>query len=232
MLTKKCIYCNKEKPKTEFSLEHIIPRSLGGAQAHDLFKTTLVCRCCNNTVGLFVDAPLVKNFFHLNDSAESALYYIDLENPKPLPLRYMGIFQDLTSDPEFTCELWLGPHGGLVYHRRLKADPRYDMIAGGNPIDNKKFGGEVYIFAQHSDKYWNTVLLLSVKESFKYAKRISGNIELPNEHNYFQKPTADELEFLKKLSDIQGMEHQGNLPIQLGFEERFLCKFALGGRCK
>lgn len=150
MLTKKCIYCNKEKPKTEFSLEHIIPRSLGGAQAHDLFKTTLVCRCCNNTVGLFVDAPLVKNFFHLNDSAESALY-------------------------------------------------------------------------------WNTVLLLSVKESFKYAKRISGNIELPNEHNYFQKPTADELEFLKKLSDIQGMEHQGNLPIQLGFEERFLCKFALGG---
>lgn len=223
-----CIYCNSEKPENEFSLEHIFPQSLGGAQASDFFKTRHVCQRCNSIMGMFVDAPLVKNFFSQNDMAENALYYIDLNKPRPLPLRYMGVHQGLVSDPNLTCELWMGPHGGLVYHRRLKADSRYDTIAGGNPIDNKKFGGEVYIFAQHSDEYWNLVLLQSVMKSFKSAKRISGNVDLPNDDNYFHEPTSDEDEFLSNLKDAQGKVHKGSLAIQIGFEQRFLCKFALG----
>ncbi len=227
-MSKICIFCNTEKAENEFSLEHIFPQSLGGAQASDLFKTRHVCQRCNSIMGLFVDAPLVKNFFSQNDMAESALYYIDLAKPRPLPLRYMGIHQSLVSDPNLTCELWMGPHGGLVYHRRPKADSRYDTIAGGNPIDNKKFGGEVYVFAQHSDEYWNVVLLQSVMKNFKAARRISGNIELSNDGNYFHEPTSDENEFLSNLKDAQGKVHKGSLAVQIGFEQRFLCKFALG----
>lgn len=160
--------------------------------------------------------------------AETALHYIDLNNPKPLPLRYMGVHQGLVSDPSLTCELWLGPYGGLVYHRRIKADSRYDTIAGGNPIDNKKFGGEVYLFAQHSDEYWNLVLLKSVMNSFKFSKRISGNIDLPNDDNYFSKPSSNEYEFLSNLKSAQGKVHEGTFSIQIGFEQRFLCKLALG----
>jgi len=225
---KKCIYCDREKPENEFSLEHIFPQSLGGAQTSDLFKTRHVCQRCNSIMGLFVDAPLIKNFFSQNDMAENALYYVDLNEPRPLPLRYMGVHQNLVSDPKLTCELWMGPHGGLVYHRRPKADSRYDTIAGGNPIDNNKLGGEVYIFAQHSDEYWNLVLLQSVMKSFKSAKRISGNIGLPNDVNYFHGPTSDENEFLSNLKAAQGQMHKGSFAIQLGFEQRFLCKFALG----
>ncbi len=226
-MLKKCIYCDNEKPEDEFSLEHIFPQSLGGAQTSAFFKTRHVCQRCNSIMGLFIDAPLVKNFFSQNDMAENSLYYVDLNNPRPLPLRYMGVHQDLVSDPKLTCELWMGPHGGLVYHRRTKADSRYDTIAGGNPIDNKKFGGEVYIFTQHSDEYWNIVLLQSVMKSFKSAKRISGNIELPNDDNYFHEPTSNENEFLSNLKAVQGQMHKGSLTIQIGFEQRFLCKFAL-----
>jgi len=89
-VSKVCIFCNIEKPESEFSLEHIFPQSLGGAQASDLFKTRRACQRCNSIMGLFVDAPLVKNFFSQNDMAENALYYIDLKKPRPLPLRYMG----------------------------------------------------------------------------------------------------------------------------------------------
>lgn len=224
---RKCIYCHNEKSENEFSLEHIFPQCLGGAQTSDIFKTRHVCQRCNSIMGLFVDAPLVKNFFSQNDMAENSLYYVDLKKPRPLPLRYMGFYKDLVSDQNLTCELWMGPHGGLVYHRRPKADSRYDTLAGGNPIDNKRFGGEVYIFAQHSDEYWNLVLLQSVIKSFKSAKRISGNIELSNDENYFQEPNSNENAFLSNLKAAQGQIHNGSFAIQIGFEQRFLCKFAL-----
>lgn len=226
-MSRVCIFCNTEKPQNEFSLEHILPQSLGGALASDIFKTRHVCQRCNSIMGLFVDAPLVKNFFSQNDMAETSLHYVDLNKPRPLPLRYMGILRNFELDSKLTCELWMGPHGGLVYHRRLRADSRYDTIAGGNPINNKKFGGEVYVFAQHSDEYWNIVLLQSVMKTFKYSKRISGNIDLPNDEIYFQEPTLDESEFLSNLQKIQGKVHNGGLSIQIGFEQRFLCKFAL-----
>ncbi len=227
-MSKTCIFCNVEKPEKDFSLEHIFPQSLGGAQCSGLFKTRLVCQRCNSIMGLFVDAPLVKNFFSQNDMAENALYYVDLKSPKPLPLRYMGIHDNLVSDSELTCELWMGPHGGLIYHRRAKSNPKYDTIAGGNPIDIKKFGGEIYIFAQHSNEYWNLVLLCSAMKSFKSARRISGNIGLADEQNYFHEPTEEEAEFLSILKNAQGNVHKGKLAVQIGFEQRFLCKFALG----
>ncbi|MGZ5027986.1 MAG: HNH endonuclease [Methylobacter sp.] len=55
-----CIYCRLDKSESDFSLEHIIPQSLGGAAAPDYFKTRKVCSTCNNNLGLFVDASFEK----------------------------------------------------------------------------------------------------------------------------------------------------------------------------
>jgi len=230
-MKKTCLYCNSKKDESQFSLEHIFPDALGGALCSNLFKTRDVCQRCNSISGLFVDGALIKNFFSQNDRAETALNYIDLNTPQPLPLRYMGLLDDLIEDANLSCDFWMGPHGGLIYHRRKKADSKYDTLAGGSPIDNKKFAGEVYIFAQSSDEYWNAVLLLSVMSHFKKARRISGNIGLPktpsNELPYFDDPIEDEVMFLTKLKNIQGETHRGRIAIQIGFEQRFLCKFAL-----
>lgn len=226
-MTQVCIYCNQAKAEDDFSLEHIFPQSLGGSQTSDLFKTRRVCRGCNSTIGLYVDAPLVKNFFFQNEHAESSLLYIDLDKPRPLPLRYLGVFDELVSDQNITCELWMGPHGGLVYHRRAKADPRYDTYIGGNPISNKKLTGEVYVFSQNKNIYWNLVLLLSVGKYFKHSRKISANIVLPDSEEFFSEPTPDEREFLEKLKGMDGEAHRGGIAVQLDFEERFLCKFAL-----
>lgn len=226
-----CIYCNKEKPKDEFSLEHIFPDALGGALCSDVFKTRRVCRQCNSISGLFVDGALIKNFFIQNDLAESALNYIDLEKPASLPLRYMGPVDNLTIGDDLSCDSWFGPHGGLIYHRRKKADTKYDTIAGGNPIDNKKFRGEIYIFAQNEDMYWNKVLLLSAYIYFKHARRISGNFpessvtfDNNGERPYFDEPTENEKAFLEEIKNIQGKKHEGKFAVQIGFEQRFLCK--------
>lgn len=64
-------------------------------------------------------------------------------------------------------------------------------------------------------------------KSFKYARRISGNFELPNDDEYFQEPNSDEYEFVSKIKKLQGKEHKASVSIQIGFEQRFLCKFAL-----
>ncbi len=65
---KTCIYCNKEKDDSEFSLEHIFPDALGGALLPDaIFKTNDVCIACNSTSGLFIDGPFIKNWFLTND---------------------------------------------------------------------------------------------------------------------------------------------------------------------
>jgi hypothetical protein len=230
-MKKICIYCDTPKEASEFSLEHIFPDALGGAICSELFKTRDVCRNCNSISGLFVDGALIKNFFTQNDRSESALNYIDLENPRALPLKYVGWLNSVITDDDKECDLWMGPYGGIVYHRRKKADPKYDTIVGGNPIDNKKFAGEAYIFAQSTDTYWNVVLLLSVAAHFKQARYISGNIDLPptsgTEKPYFDLPIIEEQEFLDKLKQIQGQTHHGKGAIQIGFDQRFLCKFAL-----
>ena len=58
-----CIYCGEEKDDSEFTFEHVIPQSLGGAYAPDQFKTHDVCVKCNGNLGLFVDAAFEKDWF-------------------------------------------------------------------------------------------------------------------------------------------------------------------------
>ena len=63
-MTKKkyCIYCSQEKPLDTFSLEHIWPDALGGDHLDDFWQTDSVCRTCNSTAGVFVDAKFIKSY--------------------------------------------------------------------------------------------------------------------------------------------------------------------------
>ena len=49
----KCIICNEKKIK--FSIEHVIPDSLGGT-----IKCFQVCETCNNLLGKKIDAPFTE----------------------------------------------------------------------------------------------------------------------------------------------------------------------------
>jgi hypothetical protein len=52
-----CIICRKEYPKGEYSIEHIIPDSIGGG-----ITTNRVCKNCNSLLGNIVDIKLTNNF--------------------------------------------------------------------------------------------------------------------------------------------------------------------------
>ncbi|MFK3843857.1 MULTISPECIES: HNH endonuclease [Serratia] len=223
----KCIICDVEKKRDELSLEHIFPQSLGGALCNADFKTRLVCRTCNSKMGLFVDAMLTKTFHSQHHMVETSFRYFDPDNLMVMPLTYLGHMQNLDLEDGFTCELWVGPIGGLVYHLRKASNSNYDFYAGGNPIDLKKDAGVVYIFTQHQDDYWTIIFLVSAREKFKKSKRISGNLTLPNEPDFFSIPSRKEDELLKKLQSIQGKNHEVTFKVLHGYEQRFMCKFAL-----
>lgn len=231
MNTSKCLYCQQEKDSVEYSLEHIFPDALGGSLFSEVFKTRSVCIRCNSISGLFIDGPFIKNFFSQNDSAQAYLNYINFNKPIAMPLKYLGVLEDFPGEKDEVCEVWFGPHGGIVYHLRQKADPRYDTMIGGNPIESKKNKGWITIFAQNSDPYWNTVLLLSCIKHFGKARRISGGIHLDPQaqHDaYFDDPTNEELHSLQFFRDISEKQHRCKITIQIGFEQRFLAKLALG----
>lgn len=228
----KCIYCDQAKDPTEFSLEHIFPDSLGGSHFSNLFKTRSVCQRCNSISGLFIDGPFIENFFSQNDSSEAALRFIDLKKPAPLPMKYMGVLENIELTEGKVCDFWMGPHGGLVYHIRKEADQRWDCMIGGNPIENKKLRGSVFIYAQNNNKYWLSVLFLSCLEQFKGAKFIAGNFcsspPPEGEKHFFEDADATEKLVLGQLNKLQGREHKCRVAISNGFDQRFLAKLALG----
>jgi hypothetical protein len=54
---KRCIFCLKEKPKEEFSVEHVFPDAIGGT-----FTINNVCRECNSILGSQVDSKITDNW--------------------------------------------------------------------------------------------------------------------------------------------------------------------------
>lgn len=85
-----CIYCRKDKPNEEFSLEHVIPQCLGGSIAPNEFKTRDVCEKCNNDLGLFVDASFEKSWFVSQQLQANARALFEPSHPQALPLICMG----------------------------------------------------------------------------------------------------------------------------------------------
>ena len=233
MTGKLCIYCQKLKPSSVFSLEHIFPDRLGGKLCNDLFKTRDVCRDCNSKMGAFVDGAFIKNWFSKNDDALAALQYLDLSaSDSILPLVYMGILESLQLRQEQVCETWLGACGARFYHIHQRDDPRWDTFAGGDPMTRKSDPGRVYFVNTSTNLQWIGLALRSMKSHFRRARHYASNLEIqggddptsPLFHSV-DEVAQQELDLIRALGNDT---HMHNVKIQLGFEERFLAKMALG----
>lgn len=215
----------------EFSLEHIFPERLGGALCNEVFRTRNACRPCNSTLGLFADGAFIKSWFSKNDFALASQEYIDPRIPSTTsPLFYMGILTDLTLPEDEVCEMWLGPCGVHFYHIHRRDDSRWDTFAGGNPIDRKSDPGRVYVLLTTAQQDWVSLNLRSALDYFPQARRYGVNIEIRTE------PGA--VEFLIPMDEVARAEAERiraldqqkkqGIPLNLGFDQRFMPKLALG----
>ena len=232
---KTCIYCRIVKNEDQFTLEHVIPQFLGGAQAPDNLKTRNVCGTCNNNLGLFVDASFEKDFTVFNELNESVYSFFDPDNPTPLPLRYIGI-SDLNPPDmkvEEICEFWLGPLGEQVYWIR-PSDERMYWYAGGNPRTVKKVSTRAYfIWSERSLK--NPIITwLSFDDAFngKKVKKVSctqvqGASLADIGFSEFDELDLRRIEYFnRKCSNRQ--ERKCQLSMYLRYDIRFMAKLAIG----
>ena len=230
----RCIYCQQDKPDDPLSLEHIFPQALGGDRPPDLFVTRRVCKRCNSLCGLFVDGPFIRNFFVKGADALEARRYLDPIKGSPLPLIFMGKPQDFPLGPNETMELWLGPCGDEIFHFHPLSESRYSAYAGGDPILAGRKPGEAYLFLATEEPFWARVALLSFRQHFGQAQRISCNLRLGGEgvhESYFDEPDERQKARIADLGAYLRSEQrmkQSRFSVDVGFEGRFLAKLALG----
>lgn len=234
-MTKKCIYCRKDKAEEEFTLEHIFPQFLGGAYASDVFKTRDVCERCNNNLGLFVDAGFEKNWFVSNKLRFFAYAFLDPNNLTGLPLICMG--ESDLAPPEMnsteTCEAWLGPFGEAVFWIRPLDEMLY-WYSGGNPITTKKVESRAYFLFSERSKILPELTWLSFRDAFEgrnVKKIMCTTVEGadPSEIG-FQAPDELDLVRIKHFLDKtqESPVRKNRLSIYTQFDFRFLAKIAIG----
>ncbi|TBF43443.1 HNH endonuclease (plasmid) [Rhizobium leguminosarum] len=237
---RRCIYCFREKPIEEFSLEHIWPDALGGALCGDFFKTREVCEKCNNLCGLFVDGAFIKSWFVQMEIANQGYRFLDPSKPTAVPLHYLGVEPGLPTEEGEICERWQGPAGERIYHIHLADEERWDTLAGGDTIRRKKKDpGRAYLTLSSSNEFWSLTAALSFKQQFAMAKRCVLT-EVAIDDPKFAPilpvlfPQGDPAD-PQQARDRRVLAHalsnnsvHARIPVQADFDGRFLCKLALG----
>ncbi|AFZ43836.1 hypothetical protein PCC7418_1656 [Halothece sp. PCC 7418] len=242
---KECIYCRKTKNKSDFSLEHIIPYSLGGSQLPDNLKSYDVCQRCNNILGLFVDGAFEKNFFVHNFLIECDLALLNQSKYYAEPLSCLG--KSKLSPPEIKeeeiCEYWIGTLGLGVFWIRPD-DSRFEAYCGGDPIKvkSKKIDTRAYFVLPHSYSESSdnaNKLLMTIKEAFRdkpVKKVLCHDFDKESDAAYvlleqlgFSEP--DQLDEKRKNyfhSIVKNGEIENNLQHDLYHDKRFLAKVSIG----
>lgn len=230
---KRCIYCNKEKEDSEFSQEHILPKSIGGAlQPINPFSTDFVCGRCNSISGFFIDGPFAKSWFINNYRADHAAKYARITPSTILPLVYMGEMKGMEHDNKI-CECYLGPTGDLIYHfhETYPIEPDTPKMVGVPPhirtkdIDN----GFAFIFLTSNNPQWIRVIFYSFADAFKKCPLYFGNGPTPRVEGANFTDIPKELEELhQRLWEIQGRQHSMSFSVDAYTGNRFLAKMALG----
>jgi len=228
-----CIYRGHRKSEQEFTLEHILPRAIGGSLATKIFQSEDVCGDCNHTCGLFVDGAFLKGFFRTNEDAIAARQYLDLSSDSSiLPFAYMGVLESMPLADDEVCEIWIGACGERVYHFHQKDDSRYDTFAGGDPIrrKKKKDAGRAYLKLTSEKESWTGLALRSFANGFARTRRYAVNFAVQGQGTvrFVEEPDTiaqRELELIRTLGD--GV-HKHRIALDIHFEQRFLAKLAIG----
>lgn len=232
---RECVYCGEMKEDDEFTLEHVIPQFLGGAQAPDDLKTKDVCGRCNNNLGLFVDAGFEKDFLVFNELNESAYAFFDPDRPVGLPLRCMG-----ESDLELpdmgageVCELWLGPLGEQVFWLRPK-DERTYWYSGGNPRAVKSIKSRVYFMFSERSLKAPVVSWMAFRGAFaerKVKKVMCTPVQGADLSEIgFSEPDdidSQRIDYLRENCG-SGQEQHVRVSMYVRYDIRFMAKLALG----
>lgn len=234
-MTFDCLYCSQKTLASESSLEHAIPRFLGGAAAPLHYKLRNVCRTCNNRLGLHVDGSYAKSWFGSNALAKAACkHYSGPGQNQPLPLTCMGPVNmpDLDIPEDAVAECWLGPSGETIIWVRTSDDSLY-WYTGGNPTHRKR-PSTVYFMPVSGDPVRLQMGTDALIEGFKKTKsrrifgaQISG---LPPGAAYpgFDLPTATDAANTQAIHNaIHSAPIQARLQINAKFDLRFICKMAL-----
>jgi HNH endonuclease len=167
--TFQCWYGAHQRPVAERSVEHIWPNAFGGSHSPDWFKTHDVCKRCNNLIGQFVDAEFVRTFFGTSLRLTAHLPFIDVNNPKPMPLIYMGK-QSVGPGEAEVCETWVGPRGEAIYFFHCVDRIDFDGYAAGDPIRRHKDPGRVYFGLTRPNSFWLYLAIASIKAKFEGAE--------------------------------------------------------------
>lgn len=227
----KCIYCGKDKPEAEFSQEHILPRAIGGnIEPINPLSIDNVCERCNNLSGLFVDAPFIKNWFINNYRSSNSKKYCNLTPQTVLPLTYFGVIEEFAHDDKI-CEFWLGPTGDTIYHFHVPypEEPDSSPMIGKPPTSyaHDIDAGFVFLFIRSNNPKWHPTIIFSVLANFNKSEIYLGNGETPPIKNFKNIPESLS-ELYDKLKVKQAKMHTNTMQVGLYYEDRFLCKLALG----
>ena len=238
--TRRCIYCFKDKPLDEFSLEHIWPDALGGRRCSEALKTRDVCGICNNRCGLFVDGAFIKSWFVQMEIANQGYLFLDPEKPSAAPFAYFGAEPEITTEEGEVCERWQGLAGERIYHFHLADKPGWDTYAGGDIIRRRREdAGRAYMALTSSHEFWTFTAALSFREQFPRAKRVVLTEVASDDPDHDRIVRAlfsrgdptDEVQTRDeaRLADALDRIHvHTRIEAQANFDGRFLCKLALG----
>jgi hypothetical protein len=226
-----CAYCGKEKPETEMTNEHVLPRKIGGnLYPMNPFLLRNVCRTCNTAAGRHIDGPFIKSWFIHNHRAKSARYYLDLNMDPILPLIYIGELTE-TLLPDKVCDLWLGPTGDTIYHFHnpyptykgtdLVIDPPLYLCA--DDVDP----GFAFLFVRASNPAWHKCIIFSFVEHFEESVLYLGNGPTPQGGRFSDIPQKLS-DLHKRLKSMSGQCHKTKITLGINFGHRFLAKLALG----
>lgn len=230
-----CLYCNKDKPSDESSLEHGIPQFLGGAYAPTHFEFFNVCKTCNNNLGRYVDGSFARSWFAGAALQSCAMLTYDIKNPYfEIPLICMGVSEFSPPDilVDEVCESWLGPFGESVFLIRPN-DESFYWYSGGDPVKAKRHEQRAYYFISENSPKNFQLALTSLKSSFnKKTKKIMCTIFSNFDTSLINFSEADELDklridFFKSKAFVKNLNRKNRLSINANFDKRFLCKLGL-----
>ena len=207
-------YCGLEKPRDEFSDEHIWPDALGGDHLPDLWRTHDVCIKCNSMSGLRVDGAFIKSWIGAAERATGALEYLSLKHPDAsvLPLNYMGPLPDVPTQPGELAEYWIGPCGAIIiYVRPDDTEEDWKSYAGGDPRSKPAKTGRAYITLTSEQPFWVLVSLASFKAHFKKAQRFIVNMDVPPQwRGVFRRPDTSEPVQAADMAIVNAVRSAGN----------------------
>lgn len=242
--TTNCFYCGEDKPRGDFSDEHIWPDALGGDFLPRFWRTNAVCARCNSIAGVFVDGAFIRGWAGSRERGEDARHYLSLDDPAAsvLPLSYLGRPTDPRIAEDEIVEWWAGPCGATILHFRPKTDENlWSSYLGGDPRLKKNGAGRAYMAMASAADYWVVAALVSFGKHFKRAKRRLVNMEVPPEWKAFEEIDrtdplqAADLQIMDSMFEAarRGQGTRARLPhLDASTANRLLCKLGLAIGCQ